>query len=267
MKSFPWDAIVEGLDQETGYPIYDRQYRAEDFRNVLMRFFSNGIFSDDPTGFNVKAGPGMTLTVDGGACFINGTTGIENNVTTLMIPESDTTNPRIDTVVLRWDADLDVRNIGLYVKSGIPAQSPVRPELTRITDTIWELGICDILVPAGSVTVADNRITDTRLETERCGIVTPFAEFDTTSFFERVQAILDEYEDGFPIISKEQIDAVVSDENPESDHDVLSLTGMSYWWKFIKEAAGDKIETISEEEVIEAFTGIDSLNETAEDKA
>lgn len=191
MKSFPWDAIVEGLDEETGFPIYDRQYDAVDFRNVLRRFFSNGIFADDPTGFNVKAGAGMTVTVDAGYCFINGTTGIEDKTRTLMLQEPDTVYSRIDTVVLRWDTDIDERSIDLYVIEGIPSEVPERPELTRIEDTVWELGLCDILVPAGSVTVADNRITDTRLETERCGIVVPFAEFDSTSFFERINVLLE----------------------------------------------------------------------------
>lgn len=198
MKSFPWDAIVEGFDDKTGFPIYDRQYDAKDFRDVMSRFFSNGIFSDEPLGFAVSAGTGMSVTVEGGTCFINGTTGVETDTRTLMIPEADTTYPRIDTIVLRWDADLDRRSIDLYVLTGKPAQNPVRPSLTRVKDDVWELGICDILTPAGSVSVAGTRITDTRLETSRCGIVAPFAEFDTTSFYtfltNKVNSLADEVE-------------------------------------------------------------------------
>lgn len=198
MKSFPWDAIVEGFDEKTGFPIYDRQYDAKDFRDVMSRFFSNGIFADEPLGFAVKAGTGMTVTVEGGTCFIDGTTGIETDTQTLIVPDADKTNPRIDTVVLRWDANLDERSIDLYVITGTPAKTPVRPALTRVKDYIWELGICDILVPAGSVSVAGTRITDTRLETARCGIVAPFAEFDTTSFYtfltNKVNSLADEVE-------------------------------------------------------------------------
>lgn len=192
MKSFPWNSIVDGIDPDSGFPVYDRTYDAEDFRNVLQRFFSDGIFADEPLGFGVTAGEGMTVQVEGGSCLIQGTTGIETETRTLMIQAADRDNPRIDTVVLRWDSDIEERSIDLYVLEGTPSEEPVRPELTRLKGTVWELGLCDILIPAESTSILNVHMTDTRLDPARCGIVTPYSKFDSTSLYNVLKAKVDE---------------------------------------------------------------------------
>lgn len=189
MISFPWDSIVEGFDEETGFPLYDRGYTAEQLREVMMTFFSNGVFSEVPEAFVTKASDGMSVTLTPGRCFIQGDVGVEKSVRTMAFSAA-TSQPRYDTIVLRWDNSIDARSIDLYVKQGVAADKPVRPSLTR-GETVWELGICDIFIPAGSTKITQDRITDTRLETSRCGIVNPFNTVDTTKFFEQIQAAID----------------------------------------------------------------------------
>lgn len=210
MKSFPWNSIIDGIDEETGFPIYDRPYDAEDFRDVMQRFFSDGIFSDTPLGFSVTAGSGMTVNVDGGACIISGTTGVEKESRTLMVQAADKNNPRIDTVVLRWNADIDERNIDLYIVSGKAAQNPTRPELTRIKGSVWELGLCDILIPTGSYSISNSNMTDTRLDPTRCGIVTPFAEFDSSMLYKVASHNIDELKSVMKDELQKQTDTAVN---------------------------------------------------------
>ena len=187
MRSFPWDSIIEGMDEETGFPIYDRPYNAEDFRKWVMRFFSDGVFADDPNGFKCTAGSsGLTVNVSPGSALIKGTDATEDRTRTLSFNAADKEYMRIDTVVLRWNASLEVRSIDLYVVKGTPSIAPKRPALQRIEGQIWELGLCDVNIPANTTSMKNARITDTRLEKARCGIVTPFAEFDTTSFYELI---------------------------------------------------------------------------------
>lgn len=188
MNSFPWDSIVSRLDDD-GYPVYDRAYKAEDLREVYSTFFSNGVFDGSPAPFLVTPGSGMNVTVSPGKCHINGAVGYESSTRTVAITAS-TSQPRIDTVVLRWDSRRDYRLIDLYVVTGTAADTPTRPALTR-TDEIWELGIADIYVAQGTSTITPARITDTRLQTARCGIVAPFAEFDTTGLFNQIQNAID----------------------------------------------------------------------------
>lgn len=189
MISWPWDSIVEGYEEETGFPIYDRAYRAEQLREIMLRVFSEGVFAETPEAFVVRAN-GMGVKISKGTCHIRGDIGLEDEETTLFITPSSSQN-RIDTIVLRWDNNIDARHIILDVKQGTPAKNPQRPSLTRI-ESVWELGLADIYVTAGASSIASNKITDTRLETERCGIVTPFTTIDTTSFFQQIRDSINE---------------------------------------------------------------------------
>ena len=186
MISWPWDSIVEGFDEDTGFPLYDRSYTAEELREVLMTFFSNGVFTEQADAFAPKAGTGMEITISPGRCFIQGDVGIEDIART-MVFKAASSQDRYDTVVLRWDNNLDARHIELYVKQGTASAKPTRPGLTR-GETVWELGICDVFIPAGTTSISQSRITDTRLETARCGSVQPFQTINTTTFFDQIQA-------------------------------------------------------------------------------
>lgn len=189
MISWPWDAIVEGFDEETGFPLYDRSYTAEEMREVLMTFFSNGVFTEKADAFTTKAATGMSVTVSPGRCFIRGDVGVEVAPRAMAFGAASS-KPRYDTVVLRWDNNLEARSIDLYVKQGVAADKPTRPTLTR-GETVYELGICDVFIPASSTSISQDRITDTRLDTARCGSVKPFATVDTSTFYYQLQSAVD----------------------------------------------------------------------------
>lgn len=188
MISWPWDSVVTGFG-DNGFPIYDRSYKAEQLREVLKRFFSNGVFMDEPNQFHVTPGDGMNVIVDPGSCFIQGDVGYEIAQRELAI-QAPSSEDRIDTVIIRWDANIEARTVDLYVLQGAASVTPVRPTLTR-TESVWEIGLCDIFIPKSSAAIAADRITDTRLETERCGAVTPLLNVDTTTFFDQIQAAVD----------------------------------------------------------------------------
>lgn len=184
MISWPWDSVFQGFDEETGFPIGDRMYKAEQLRAIMRKVFSNGVFAETPEAFVVSVN-GMTVNVSPGTCHIQGDIGVEDETSTLMLTAAPNQN-RIDTVVLRWDANISARDITIDVIQGVPAASPKRPELTR-TASVWELGLADVYIPKGATSINSSRVTDTRLETSRCGIVTPFTTIDTTTFFNQIQ--------------------------------------------------------------------------------
>lgn len=187
MRSFPWDSVAVSIGED-GYPVYDRVYQASDLREVYETFFSNGVFMPEgEPSFAVSPGEDMAVTVDPGKCHIQGAVGYEPEKRTLALTASSNQYDRIDTVVLRWDSSIDARSIDLYVLAGAPSENPVRPTLTR-SETVWELGLCDVFVPKNSLSVTADRITDTRLDNERCGVVEPFDRVDTTSFYSQLQA-------------------------------------------------------------------------------
>lgn len=192
MHSFPWDARAIRMGSD-GFPEYDRAWNASDWRHIYATFFSNGVFLADGHGgdLNVTAGEGMYVNVNPGDCCIRGTIGTESDIEPLAIQAADTILPRIDTVVLRWDSSIGVRDIVPAVVTGTPAVTPVAPALTR-SETIYELGIANVLVGANATVVTQANITDTRLDSRRCGIVTPFYAIDTSQLWDEYHAQLNE---------------------------------------------------------------------------
>lgn len=188
MKSFPWDSIATSMGED-GFPRYDRNYTAEDLCEVYEAFFSDGVFLNEPEAFAVTADDGMNVTVQSGKCFISGTVGWENASRTIAL-QAPSESDRIDTVVLRRNANKDERKIDIYVKQGTPGTVPAEPSLTR-NGNVYELGLANIFVASNDEAVSQQRITDTRLDDSRCGMVTPLLDIDTTTFFAQIQAAID----------------------------------------------------------------------------
>lgn len=179
MKYFPFDSNITGYDND-GYPIYDRPADSSLLRGVISQFVSTGVFPTTDC-FKVEASEGMLVTVKPGSAVINGVTAMEETTRTLTVQSSDATYDRIDTVVLRYNNDISVRSIDLYVLEGTPAATPTPPTLTRQTD-YYELGLANLYIPVNSAVISDERITDTRTDEERCG----YAKGLTQEFVEYV---------------------------------------------------------------------------------
>lgn len=186
--SFPWDAVQAELGED-GFPIYSRAYGATDLQEVYKTLMSNGVFMNYADQFQVRAAGDRMLAVKLGRCHIEGNIGYPDpdgsDEDFIIVPPANT-QPRIDTVVLRRDKAISARDIIVDIISGTPSPNPVRPNLTR-DEEIWELGIGDYFVPADSTKVEQRYFTDTRLETSRCGAVTPFMTIDTTSFYAKLE--------------------------------------------------------------------------------
>lgn len=191
MRSFPWDSVAEKMGED-GLPLYDRSFDSDDIREIFGAFFTDGVFMSNSSSLQVVVGDAMNVTVKAGKCMVKNTVGVELEDRTLALQGSNATYDRIDTVVARWNANVDARYIELYVVQGTPAQTPTRPTLNR-SASVWEIGLADVYVTAGSSAITQQRITDTRLETERCGAVTPHLEFPTDTWFLQIQALVDEF--------------------------------------------------------------------------
>ena len=193
MIGFPFDSYV--TFDEHGQPEYDRAISSQPLKNLLHRLFTDGILPDVSSNLEVIAGEGMTINVKPGFCIIQGGLKLEEELRTLSIQASSSSYSRIDTVVMRWNDNVDYRICDLYILQGEPAANPVRPELTR-EGGIYELGLADILIPANSTVISDSRITDTRYDSTRCGVISSLSEFDTTFIYNQVTADLNEYRSG-----------------------------------------------------------------------
>ena len=193
MQSFPF--VSEVTYDEVGYPSFDRAVDHTVLRKIIKEYFSDGIFGLNDSGcFQVTApnDGSMTVNVAAGACMIQGATGYDNSPAVIPVPAAHTSYSRIDTVVLRMSDNSNKRNIELDVVSGTAASSPTAPDLTR-SSSVWELGLANITVVANSTTITQNRITDTRQNSARCGYVTAVQNIDTDILFQQYQSALEQF--------------------------------------------------------------------------
>lgn len=182
MIVFPVDSAVKALDDD-GLPIYDRPFVSQDIADVYETFFSNGVFMNKPSSLQVMEdteNSGMTVLVSPGKCHIDGRFGVEVEQRTMTFEAANATMDRIDSVVVRLNLNREARSCELYVKKGTAAAQPSRPALMR-EGSIYELGIADVFISVGQTSIMQAKITDTRLDNTRCGMVVPFVEIDTES--------------------------------------------------------------------------------------
>lgn len=188
MQSYPFTSDKITYD-EHGLPKYDRAVDSAFLRKVFAHYFSDGVFYKPENALQVVTDTGMQVAVEPGSCHIQGAIGIEPNRRTLVVQAAEELD-RIDTVVARLDLSRAVRSIDLYVVKGTAAESPQAPALTR-DSTIWELGLANLFVAKNVTTISQQRITDTRMDTSRCGqVMTPLQTPDWAPYFAQLQAAI-----------------------------------------------------------------------------
>ena len=169
----------------------DRKYSAEDWAAYFALFLSNGVFYSSADKLKVVTNEGMKVKVNKGAAFVNGRGYRLEADKTITLDTADGVLNRIDRIVLR--CDYANRLITIAVKKGSYSASPTASVLTRDAD-VYELALADVYVTAGVITITTANITDQRLNTSLCGIVTGLVEqADTQAIFDEFYAYLQEF--------------------------------------------------------------------------
>ena len=153
------------------YPANGFDFDAADVAAYLAGRTS-GVFSS-AEDFPVTAAGGLTVTVGAGRGWVHpsrftGYSITKREADTLALPLADPSLPRIDRIVMRYDAG--ARAASLQVLQGTASSTPTAPAISR-TELIYDLCLAEITRPAGSTAVTTGQITDTRLDEALCGIV------------------------------------------------------------------------------------------------
>ena len=153
------------------YPANGFDFDAADVAAYLAGLTS-GVFSS-AEDFPVTAAGGLTVTVGAGRGWVHpsrftGYSITKREADTLTMPLADPSLPRIDLIVMRYDAG--ARAASLQVLQGTASSTPTAPAISR-TELIYDLCLAEITRPAGSTAVTTGQITDTRLDEKLCGIV------------------------------------------------------------------------------------------------
>jgi hypothetical protein len=219
-KSFPFNSVNK-----------DRLYKAEEFAEYFAQLIGTGVIYASAESLKVRAAGSMDITLSAGGAFIEGRGYINNAAKTFTLDTADGALNRIDRLVIR--CDYSERTISGQIKKGSYSASPTAQSLQRDADA-YEIGIADIYVAKGVISISQSNITDLRLNTDLCGIVTALIQqADTTELYNQFEEYFTEF--------KQQYIASVED------------------WTDTKESSFKEWETAQKASVIEWFDSLKDI--------
>ncbi len=172
---------------------------AEDWAAYFRSFITNGV-KNGGTNLQVTSTGTMNVNIGMGVANIEGYIFIASDdgsgPLSVEIPLRASDFPRIDRVVLRLDRSVNVRSIAPVVISGVAAQSPSPPPLTR-NSVIYEISLAQIRVNAGAQSIQPAHITDERLNTSVCGLMNSVLGIDTSLWQAQFDTTLQNMQNGY----------------------------------------------------------------------
>lgn len=169
---------------------HDRRYKAEDWAEYFKSFIGNGVFPNPSTSLQVIASNEMTVQVMAGKAWINGYFYLNTDNLNIKLDNADGQLNRIDRIVVCWD--LNERKMSVKVKPSAYSADPTPAQLQRDA-TKYEIALADVYVGKGATEIRQNNITDLRLNSGLCGVVTGVVkQIDTTDIHNRVNAEIEE---------------------------------------------------------------------------
>lgn len=186
--AFPYDSLL--TEGDSGLEL-DRAVDASMYRRLMSKYFSTGVFPDDTdSAFKVLAFD-KNIIVKKGSANINGVYAeLEEDVTINVTDYISSSNTVTLAVALRNDDTLSVRKTTVQIITNNTNQL-VPP--TR-NSTIYDIYIAKVELEPNAITVYQSDITDLRLNTEYCGVVTTTVKgVDTTTFYDQFQGALDRF--------------------------------------------------------------------------
>lgn len=183
--------------QLVGDDEYDRVYLAEQFAAYFASFIGNGVFGKSMQKLEVLAqtSPDMSIKVLSGEAWINGWWYRNTEEYTLSLDVADGVLHRIDAIVLRWGNQ--ERDMWLHVIKGTASSNPVAPNIKRDAD-YYDLQLATVSVSRGSIKITQSAINDTRLVTEKCGLVTGVVDqIDTTGLYNQFEQYFNEFKEHY----------------------------------------------------------------------
>lgn len=244
--------------EDDGSTTYDRIYYADQFAYYFSKFISNGVYINPATQLKVTSKGELKLNVAVGDAFINGYWYKNDENFELQLAQANGSLPRIDRIVLRWDSL--TRYINLAILQGNPAATPSTKNLTRNADT-WELGLADVYIERGVLSVSDANITDLRPDRTYCGYVAGVvSQIDTTNLFAQFTDAFEQYYEKQVTTSDKFSSDLAKKYN---DYAVLAETNFGKWMTDTKGDFDTWYETIqamlSDEEAVKLANQIAEL--------
>ena len=173
------------------YPLNNIDYTAEDVC-IYNATRTSGIYANDDFALSLT-GSDNTISVDVGLAWMRlsrffGVAVANKSKTYVDMGLPDSVYSRIDALVLRFDANKNGAEI--VAKSGTASSNPQPPALSQ-TEALYELHLAHVLRKPGAASITAADVTDMRLSTKYCGIMSdPVSKVDTTAIEAQIAELL-----------------------------------------------------------------------------
>lgn len=196
------------------YPLDNLDFSAEDV-GIYNSTRTTGIFAGDDFSATVT-GNDNTITVGAGMAWMRlqkffGVAVAMKAQTAVDMGLPDTNYPRIDAVILQFDANKN--STELVVKKSTASSSPQPPAVTR-TEAIHEIHLYQVRREPSATAITASKVTDLRLNASYCGLMADaVTRVDTTTINAQITALVQELDDKLQAVegqtyyaSKEYVD-------------------------------------------------------------
>ena len=144
--------------------------------------------------------PGMAVTVSDGVGWMSNGNGdgvvwwndseaVNTSKLQLSIDAADGVLNRIDRIIVEWKTTNYVDLPEIKVLKGSVSSTAKAPDLTN-NGTVRQISLARITVNAGVTAITASMITDERLDTGVCGLVTDWVSVDTSMMHSQFEALL-----------------------------------------------------------------------------
>lgn len=151
--------------------VNDRVYTAEDVRKPYDTVFTDGIMpdSDGTAGDTLKvtAAGGMAISIATGHAKLGGAWFENSGIYTITL-DAASSYTRYDAIIIQNNDDDEVRDSAITVRSFTTV--PTVADLTR-NDTVYEICLAYVKIPALAASISDADIIDTRLDGSLCNVM------------------------------------------------------------------------------------------------
>ena len=124
-----------------------------------------------------------------GVVWLNDHEAVNGTKLRLDIDPADGALNRIDRIIVEWKTTNYVDCPEIKVLKGSIASNAVAPALTN-NNNVRQISLAQIAVAAGTTAITASMITDERMDTSVCGLVTESITIDTVTMQEQFEALL-----------------------------------------------------------------------------
>lgn len=183
------------------FPNNQDEYVGAEYVMKWLHGRTSGVFgANGNAAVSALETPGMAVTVSDGVGWMSNVNGdgvvwwndseaVNTSKLQLVIDAADGVLNRIDRIIVEWKTTNYVDLPEIKVLKGSNSSNPKAPSLTN-NSTVRQISLAKIAVNAGVTAITASMITDERLNTSVCGLVTDRVSIDTSMMHSQFEALL-----------------------------------------------------------------------------